>query len=68
MIVCEQNELIDLVDESIVFNKLTKDKLLNYLSKKNILNKDKILKNSNYEKYNYKNIDKLIKREGLVNN
>ena len=68
MIVCEQNELIDLVDESIVFNKLTKEKLLNYLSKKNILNKDEILKNSNYEKYNYKNIDKLIKREGLVNN
>jgi len=61
-------ELSDLVDEVIKFDKLNKDKLINYLNFKNVLNKDYILKNSNYEKYNYKNIDKLIKNSNLVRN
>ena len=60
------NELYDLVDSVIKFDNLTKEKLLEYLEFKNIRDKDKILKNSDYEKYNYKNINKLIKESSLI--
>lgn len=60
------NELYDLVDEIIKFDKLTKDVLLKFLEYKTVINKDKILKNSEYERYNYKNIEKLIKEESLI--
>lgn len=60
------NELFDLVDGYIKFDKLTLNKLNNYLDKLNIKDKDKIISKSNYELYNYKNIDKLIKLEKLI--
>jgi len=62
------NELYDLVDSVIKFDSLTKEKLLDYLELKNVSNKDKILKLSEFEKYNYKNVDKLIKENSLINN
>ena len=62
----EQNELYDLVDGCITFDKLTKEKLLNYLDKLNVVDKDKIVNNSNYEIFNYKNINKLVKNEKLI--
>lgn len=62
------NELYDLVDSIIKFDDLSKDTLINYLDSKNVLNKDKIIKESDYEKYNYKNIEKLIKKDLLINN
>ncbi|MBQ7030770.1 MAG: ATP-dependent Clp protease ATP-binding subunit [Bacilli bacterium] len=62
------NELCDLVDSVIKFDSLTKEKLLDYLELKNVNNKDKILKLSEFEKYNYKNVDKLIKENSLINN
>ena len=55
-----------MVDEVIKFDKLTKDVLLKFLEYKTVINKDKILKNSEYERYNYKNIEKLIKEESLI--
>jgi len=64
----EYNELYDLVDSVINFKTLTKDVLLKYLESKNVINKDVILKTCNYEKYNYKNINKLIKDNMLINN
>jgi len=62
------NELYDLVDSVIKFDNLSKDVLVNYLDSKKVKNKDYILKNSNYEKCNYKNLDKLIKEDLLINN
>ena len=62
------NELEDLVDYTITFESLSKEKLYNYLKIKNINNIEKILKDSSYEKYNYKNIDKLIKQNSFVSN
>ena len=62
------NELYDLVDSVIKLDSLTKEKLLDYLELKNVSNKDKILKLSEFEKYNYKNVDKLIKENSLINN
>ncbi|MBE6156803.1 MAG: ATP-dependent Clp protease ATP-binding subunit [Firmicutes bacterium] len=62
------NELYDLVDSVIKLNNLNKETLINYLESKNVINKDKILKESEYEKYNYKNVGKLIKEHMLINN
>jgi len=62
-----QNELYDLVDSVINFSKLSKETLVNYLTAKKVVNKEAILKESNYEKYNYKNIEKLIKENLVVN-
>ncbi|MBQ8902188.1 MAG: ATP-dependent Clp protease ATP-binding subunit [Bacilli bacterium] len=62
------SELYDLVDSVIKFDSLTKEKLLDYLELKNVNNKDKILKLSEFEKYNYKSVDKLIKESSLINN
>ncbi len=64
----ENNELYDLVDETIKFNNLTYEDLLNYLTLKKIDNKEEIIKKSQYEKYNYKNIAKLIKEYELIKN
>lgn len=61
------NELYDLVDSTIKFDSLNKDTLISYLNSKKVKNIDKIVNNSNYEKDNYKNIDKLIKEEILIN-
>ncbi len=62
------NELNDLVDETIYFSALTKDELMKYLESKNVFDKEKIIKESNYEKYNYKKIAKLIKSDNLIKN
>ncbi len=62
------NEINDLVDLTISFESLTKDVLANYLESQGIKNKDKIIKESNYEIYNYKNINKLIKEDNLISN
>jgi len=64
----ENNELYDLVDSYIKFEKFNKDKLIKYLDNLNILDKNKILEESNYEKYNYKNVEKLVKKEKLIIN
>ena len=64
----EYNELYDLVDEVVKFTNLDLDTLINYLKSKKAKNIDKIIKNSNYEKYNYKNIEKLIKEDSLIKN
>ena len=64
----EYNELYDLVDEVVKFTNLDLDTLTNYLKSKKAKNIDKIIKNSNYEKYNYKNIEKLIKEDSLIKN
>lgn len=61
------NELFDLVDSYLVFKKLDKETISNYLDSMNISNKEEIIKKSNYEKYNYKNVDKLIKQNHLQN-
>ena len=58
----------DLVDETICFSALTKDELMKYLESKNVFDKEKIIKESNYEKYNYKKIAKLIKSDNLIKN
>ncbi len=63
----ETNDLSDLVDCYIKFNKPSKDTLINYLNKMGIIDIDKVLKESNYEIYNYKNINKLIEKEKLLN-
>jgi len=62
------HELHNLVDKTIKFKNLTKDVLEKYLESKKIKDKDKIIKSSEYEKYNYKNIEKLIKENLLINN
>lgn len=62
------NELYDLVDNTIKFDSLNKDILISYLNSKKVKDINRILNNSNYEKDNYKNIDKLIKEEILINN
>ena len=62
------NELDNLVDKTIKFEKLTKDNLEKYLNFLNIKNKDYIINNSNFEKDNYKNIEKLIKEVNLIKN
>jgi len=62
------NEISNLVDKVITFNKLSKDTLNKYLETLKVNNKEEIIKLSNYEKYNYKNIEKLIKRKNLINN
>lgn len=64
----KENELIDLVDETIYFTNLTKEVLCDYLTSKHIKNVDRIINESNYEKYNYQNIDKLIKKELVIKN
>lgn len=61
------SELEDLVDDVIVFSKLTKDKLNKYLDKLKVEDKEYIIKNSEFEKFNYKNINRLIKNN-LINN
>ena len=63
----EQNELYDLVDSYISFDKLSKDVLCNYLDKLNIKDKLKIINNSGFERFNYKNIERLIRNERLIN-
>ena len=63
-----ENELAELVDKTIIFSNLTKNVLNAYLDSKNIKNKEKIIRESDFEKYNYQNIDKLIKEELVVNN
>ena len=63
----EQNELYDLVDSYISFDKLSKDVLCNYLDKLNIKDKIKIINNSGFERFNYKNIERLIRNERLIN-
>ena len=62
------NELYDLVDEVIKFESLTREKLINYLDYLNLKDKDKVISDSNFEKYNYKNINKLIKSYNLIGN
>lgn len=62
----DNNELSELVDDTIKFKSLTKEVLTDYLKIKNVKNIDKIIKNSNYEKDNYQNIEKLIKEEELM--
>ncbi len=62
------NEIEDLVDEVIKFDNLTKEELINYLTFKNAYNKEYIINQSNYEKVNYKNLDKLLKEDRLINN
>ena len=64
----EYNELYDLVDEVVKFNNLDLDTLTDYLKAKKVKDINKIIKNSNYEKYNYKNIEKLIKEDSLIKN
>ena len=64
----KSHELYQLVDSTIKFDNLTKEVLIDYLDNKKISNKDKILKASEFEKYNYKNIEKLIKENLLINN
>ena len=64
----ENNELNELVDKTIKFSNLNREVLYNYLETKKVMNKDKIIRNSNFEKYNYQNIDKLIKEELAINN
>ena len=63
----ESNELYDLVDKTIKFEKLNKEILEKYLVNLNVKNISEIIKLSEYEKYNYKNVDKLTKKE-LINN
>lgn len=62
------NDLRDYVDEMINIDALNEEELRNYLESKNILNIDKIIKESEYEKYNYKKLDKLIKEDNLIKN
>ncbi len=62
------NELYDLVDDVITFKNLNKEDLISYLKLKKVDNIDKIVKLSNYEKYNYKNIEKLIKEDSMIKN
>ena len=62
------NELDDLVDYTIKFNNLDKNTLIKYLKYKNVNNINKVVNDSNYEIDNYKNIDKLIKEDFLINN
>ncbi len=64
----DNNELDDLVDAVIKFNNLTKEDLIKYLDYKKVVNKDKIIKECNYEKYNYQNIAKLLKENTLIKN
>ncbi len=63
----ENNELYTLVDDTITFEPLTKEKLADYLDYKKIKNKDQILKEYNYEKYNYKNITKYLNSLNFIN-
>ena len=62
------NELSYLVDATIKFENLDKNTLEEYLISKKVKNIAKIIKESNYEKYNYKNVEKLIKEDLLVGN
>jgi len=62
------NELYNLVDSVVKLDNLNKETLISYLESKNVANKDKIIKESEYEKYNYKNIEKLIKKNVLISN
>ena len=63
-----ENELEDLVDATIKFSSLTKDGLEKYLKIKKVLNKDTIIEKSNYEQVGYKNLEKLIRNNNLVEN
>ena len=60
----KNNEISSIVNETIIFKDLTLDVLNNYLDFLNIKNdkKDFIINKSNYELYNYKNINILIKK------
>ncbi len=60
------NEIEDLVDEVIKFESLKEEDLINYLQSKGVYNISEIIKKSNYEKVNYKNLDKLIKDDKLL--
>ncbi len=62
-----ESELETIVDDVVYFEKLKEDVLSNYLDYLKVDNKDYIIKNSDYEKYNYKNIDKLLKKEVIKN-
>ncbi len=62
------NEIEDLVDDYIKFDNLDYATLENYLKFKNVYNINEIIAKSNYEKYNYLNIDRLIKEDKLINN
>ena len=50
------DDLNNLVDKKIIFNKLTLDTLKSFLEIKNINNIDEIIKLCDYENYNYKNV------------
>ena len=62
------NEINDLVDKTITFDGLTKEILTGYLKSQKVKNIEDIIKRSNYEIYNYKNISKLMKENNLINN
>ncbi len=62
------NEINDLVDKTITFDSLTKEILTGYLKSQKVKNIEDIIKRSNYEIYNYKNISKLMKENNLINN
>lgn len=61
------DDLSDLVDCYVKFNKPTKDVLMNYLKKMGVVDINRIIKESNYENCNYKNISKLILKEKTLN-
>ena len=56
------------MDKTITFDSLTKEILTGYLKSKKVKNIEDIIKRSNYEIYNYKNISKLMKENNLINN
>ncbi len=62
-----ENELTELVDLHLYFDPLTKEVLQNYLISKKVTNPEEVIAKSNFEKYNYKNIAKLIKNKDLIN-
>lgn len=62
----DYNELYDLVDYTINFDNLDKKTLLKYLKENNVNNIEEIIEKSNFEEYNYKNIEKLIKEERIL--
>ena len=63
----ESNELFDMVDSVIRFSKPTKENIFKYLESLGIKDIESIVKLSNFEKYNYKNIEKLVSSKKLMN-
>ena len=62
------DELDSLVDMTIKFSSLKENVLRDYLKYKKINNIDDIIKKSEFEKYNYKNIERFINSSDLINN